>query len=69
MNTPASKELFNLFLKYKARNFIFLEPGGNFGDLIIYKGAYKLADEANIVYETVTFDKFMNTYYPPDAII
>jgi exopolysaccharide biosynthesis predicted pyruvyltransferase EpsI len=68
-HAPVSRELFGILTLYRSRNFIFVEPGGNFGDFIIYKGAYKLAEMAGLDFEKIGFDKFMKTYYPPETIV
>lgn len=69
MNTPISKELFKLFKSYKSKRFVLVEMAGNYGDYLIYKGAYKLADMAGLTYEQTTFENFMITYYTPDTVI
>ena len=53
----------------RSKKFVFVEPGGNFGDQLILKGAYKLADRAGLSYSKVTFNDFMNAAYPAEAII
>jgi len=68
-NDIASTKLLNLFKEYKKRHFILVEPGGNFGDHIIYKGAKKLADIAEINYITIDYKKFMKSDFPKDNII
>ncbi|GEM_PF-794280 len=65
----ASLKIFNLFLAYKTRRFIFVKPGGNFGDFLIYKGAEKLAKLAGIDYHSVAHQEFMNSRYPSDSVI
>lgn len=68
-NNIISKSLFNLFREYKNRYFIFVEPGGNYGDYLIYKGAQKLARLANVTYQTVSRETFMASQYPDEAVI
>jgi len=43
------------FEKYKCRRFIFVEPGGNHGDYLIYAGAKKLANEVGVEYRSFFF--------------
>lgn len=64
-----STETFRLFKEYKLREFIFVEPGGNFGDLLIYKGAEKLARLAGLSYTSVGHDEFMNSSYPKESVV
>jgi len=46
----------DVFTQFKDRQFIFVEPGGNFGDDLIYVGAKKLANELDIKYNSFFFD-------------
>lgn len=42
----------------------FVEPGGNWGDRLIYMGAQKLADSLNLQYQTLTFEEFITLNVP-----
>jgi len=42
-----------VFTKHKSQKFMFVAPGGNQGDYMIYAGAYKLADEVGLKYHHV----------------
>jgi len=53
------QKLLEVFRKYSNNNFIFVKPGGNYGDYLIWKGAEKLAEQANISYVSYTHDDFM----------
>ena len=64
-----SKCLFELLTSFREKNFLFVEPGGNCGDYLIYKGAYKLAASAGIDLKTVTHEKFMNGDYSPVDVV
>ncbi|MDE2027101.1 MAG: polysaccharide pyruvyl transferase family protein [Candidatus Omnitrophica bacterium] len=64
-----SEKLFNLFESLNGRHFLFVEPGGNFGDSLIYKGAYKLAGLADLKYERMPFNVFMNTGLSSNQIV
>ncbi len=68
-NNTASTLLLSLFRQYKKHKFIFVEPGGNYGDYLIYRGAYKLADFSGIDYQTVKFMNFMTSEYDSDTVI
>ena len=46
----------DIFEEYKYRRFLFVEPGGNHGDYLIYAGAKKLANEVGIEYLSFPFD-------------
>lgn len=48
-----------LFLRYKANHFIFVEPGGNFGDHLIYWGAEFLAQQAGIAFHRKSMREFL----------
>ena len=50
-----------LFEKYRAKRFLFIQPGGNFGDYLIYAGATKIAKEFEVNYFEVAYGKFLNT--------
>lgn len=45
----------DVFEQLKDRRFIFIEPGGNHGDYLIYAGAKKLANEVGIEYRSFSF--------------
>ena len=45
----------DVFEKFKDRRFIFVEPGGNHGDYLIYAGAKKLANEVGMEYRSFSF--------------
>ncbi len=68
-NNIASTKLYNLFLAYKARPFIFVERKGNFGDYLIWKGAEKLAKVTGITYRAVEFNEFLKNNYSADSVI
>lgn len=64
-----SNKVLALFKSLKSHKFIFVEPGGNPGDYLIYKGAEKLAKISGIKYTTVNYDKFLTSQYPKDYVI
>ena len=68
-NQIVSHKLFELFERNKSKQFIFVEPGGNHGDYLIYKGAEKLAGLAGIKFKPVKHDDFMVSSYLDDAVI
>ena len=64
-----SNKLFNLFKRFKDHKFVFVEPGGNYGDYLIYKGAYKLANFLKIQFHSVNYQEFMNLNFPREVVI
>ncbi|MGH7403135.1 MAG: polysaccharide pyruvyl transferase family protein [Candidatus Rokuibacteriota bacterium] len=63
----ASPQLFRLFEAYRSTPFLFVESGGNFGDELIWLGAYKLARVAGLDIRRVTYDEFVGSCVPPDT--
>lgn len=45
------------FEKLKTRKFVFVAPGGNQGDYMIYAGACKLADEIRLKYRSTLYTR------------
>lgn len=65
----ASQKVLTLFNQFKNHPFIFVEPGGNFGDELIWKGAYKLAKQAKLNYKIYDHNTFMNMPIKNDDVI
>lgn len=63
--SPASRQLRRLFEDYRGTPFVFVEPGGNFGDELIWRGAYKLARLAGLTVRGVGHDEFLGSSVPP----
>ena len=61
--------LYDSFTQRTGARFIFIEPGGNFGDRLIYLGAKKLARMAGLSFWTISHDYFMRTKFYPDDIL
>lgn len=53
--------LLELFKEYSNRDFIFAAPGGNQGDQMIYLGADKLADQADLRRRAILYKKSPRT--------
>ena len=51
------------------REFLFVKPGGNYGDDLIYKGLEKLARVLNLRGQTVTAQEFVAAPAPGDKVI
>ncbi len=64
-----SAELANLFGQYADRKFVFVRPGGNAGDYLIYRGAEKLAESARVTYSTVTHEEFIGSAYEEETVL
>lgn len=62
-------ELYGLFKEYANRPFVFVEPGGNGGDYLIYKGAEKLGRMVGIDFRSIAHEEFMRETYRPDTVI
>ena len=60
----ASPRLFRLFEAYRSTPFLFVESGGNFGDELIWRGAYKLAQLAGLDVRRVPYDEFVGSTVP-----
>ncbi|PID42435.1 MAG: hypothetical protein CSB48_10225 [Proteobacteria bacterium] len=65
MNMCLREKLF----ENREKNWFFVEPGGNYGDQLIYDGAYKLADEIGCRYEKYDFNRFMSKKPGQDEFI
>ncbi len=64
-----SRQVFDVFRRFVDRHIVFVEPGGNHGDHLIYKGAYKLARLANIKYTIYDFDAFQAEKFLPEQVV
>jgi len=53
-------KLENIFSRYLDKEFIFVKPGGNFGDDLIYFGAESLANSIGLNYRTYSISDFKN---------
>jgi exopolysaccharide biosynthesis predicted pyruvyltransferase EpsI len=64
-----SGSLLNLFNQYKSKSFIFVQPGGNWGDHLIYFGAEHLAGEVGLNFVSKTKAEFLNLGEITDSVI
>lgn len=64
-----NEKLETIFQRYRDRNFIFVEPGGNWGDHLIYRGAERLARQTRINFVSLTFTQFMQEHPEPNVAI
>lgn len=58
-----------LFISLSDHRFVFVEPGGNWGDHLIYLGAHQLAAETGVQYRTLVWDQFLEHGAHPDEVI
>jgi len=63
------QKLLEVFRQYSNNNFIFVKPGGNYGDYLIWKGGEKLAEQANISYVSYTHADFMKRKIESNEIV
>lgn len=69
LNASDTSSLSSLFGYYKNKYFIFVEPGGNCGDYLIYKGAEKLGNSCDLKYKAVKTLEFLNNSYPTESVV
>ena len=64
-----SETVKSLFKKYQNKNFIFIKPGGNWGDELIYFGAEFLAESMNVSFKSYTVAEFLHMKVKPDTVV
>lgn len=55
------KQLSDIFEQHKDKKFLFVKPGGNFGDYLIYFGAETLAKRFGVSFESISTEEFIKT--------
>jgi exopolysaccharide biosynthesis predicted pyruvyltransferase EpsI len=65
----ASHKLLEVLQRFSGRSIFFIEPGGNFGDHLIYKGAYKLAQAGGVPFTILTFEEFQVKKFGPNDVV
>lgn len=58
-----------LFHENRHSEFIFVQPGGNHGDYLIYFGLEQLARRFNIQYQSLTVEEFLNLQVCPGKVV
>lgn len=58
-----------LFISLADRPFVFVRPGGNWGDHLIYFGAEHLAAQLGVSWRTVEFADFRPAEVPAEAVV
>ena len=71
LNRDYAVPLADEFERYRSSQFLFVNPGGNWGDHLIWRGVECLADRYDIGRSSVSFDKFINGDYEtsPSAVV
>lgn len=67
--TNYERKLSDCFETYKERAFVFVRPGGNFGDELIYLGAEVLARHIGVRWVTMDVNQFLEASIDPEAVI
>lgn len=65
----STMRLSTLFMEHSDKSFVFIRPGGNWGDQLIYWGAEFLADSLGIKWISVHVDNFEASNIDDNAII
>lgn len=68
-NKIVSRKVYALFEKHRSNRFVFVEPGGNYGDELIYRGAEKLARLAGLSFSRLDHEEFMRSSFSEDTVI
>lgn len=64
-----SKRLLSVLKEYRGRKFVLVEPGGNHGDYLIYKGFHKLAQLAGLDCVANTDYDFKSAKVSSDSVV
>ncbi|AGP78721.1 hypothetical protein I633_14615 [Alteromonas mediterranea 615] len=57
-----------LLKRYREKPFLFVKPGGNWGDDLIYLGAEHLAEELGVVFRTISAEEFIGSSIADEVI-
>jgi len=68
-DVEAQPDLAAIFARYRDRQWLFVTPGGNWGDHLIYAGAEKLARSSGLKWSDVDFAGFQAMTVPPESCI
>lgn len=69
MHPVRSVEVERLFSTYRDRPFVLVEPGGNAGDQLIYRGAEKVANAVGLSYSVIGYAAFMAQDFEPQTVL
>lgn len=58
-----------IFCDYKDAKFVFVQPGGNYGDSLIYYGLEALAKKLNLSYRSLSAQEFLSQQITTDEIL
>ena len=62
-------QLREIFARYQSRPFVFVVPGGNYGDHLIWHGAEKLARSLGLVFRSCSSDEALNSSFDPEEVV
>ena len=63
------KSLSDVLYRNRENSFLFVRPGGNWGDFLIYFGMESLAKKLNLNFKTVSKDEFLSMAPKKDNVI
>lgn len=61
--------LTSIFKEHDSQKFVFVEPGGNYGDYLTYHGAEKLAHNLGIEYKSLSHEELMSSKLNDESVI
>jgi len=64
-----TKQLLAVLKELPKTKVYFIEPGGNFGDYLIWKGAYKAATLARVFHSVMGYEQLMQKRFGSDDVI
>ncbi len=68
-STTRSAEVQRLFSTYADRAFVFVRPGGNAGDHLIYMGAEKIARQEGLTFSVIGYEEFLANSFDVDTAL
>lgn len=68
-STGAPIRLQEVFDRYSARPFVFVVPGGNYGDHLIWRGAEKLARACGLRFRSCSSDEALQGHFTPEEVL
>ncbi|MDR3637809.1 MAG: polysaccharide pyruvyl transferase family protein [Isosphaeraceae bacterium] len=64
-----SSKVLDVFREFRDRPFVFVEPGGNFGDQLIYRGAEKLAAGVGLRFCSISYQEFVRRRLDREEVV
>ena len=62
-------QLKDVFDRYQGRPFVFVVPGGNYGDHLIWRGAEKLARSHGLVFRSCSSHEALRSQFAPEEAV